>query len=236
VLVALFRPRLRDHAHRSLALAALFGAVLFGMNVCFYHAIARIPLGVAVTVEFVGPLGVALIGSRRRLDLAWVALAAIGIVALVPASGHGLSLLGVVFALLAGCMWGAYILLNARIGREFSDTSGLALAMVVAALLSLPGGVAQGSGRLLVAVVLAKGFAVGVLSSALPYSLELEALRRIATGVFGVLMSLEPAVAALVGWLVIGQSLSLRQTGGIALVVFACLGTFGRARAAPIDA
>jgi inner membrane transporter RhtA len=234
VLLALWRPRLRGRTRRELLLAAIFGIVLAGMNLSFYQALDRIPLGIAVTIEFVGPLAVAVSGSRRLVDLVWVALAAVGIVALTHGGGHGLNTLGVAFALLAGCLWASYILLNARVGRTFERGTGLALAMLVASVLALPAGVIDGGTHLLEPRSLAIGAAVGMLSSAIPYSFELEALRRIAASVFGVLMSLEPAMAALAGFLILGQGLGGRALVGIALVVAASIGASRRAREAPV--
>ena len=234
VLMVIWRPSLRAQTRRELLLAALFGGVLAGMNLAFYEAIQRIPLGIAVTIEFVGPLAVAIAGSRRRLDLLWVALAAAGIVGLMNGDSHGLDTLGVVLALTAGCLWGAYILVNARVGRTFAGGNGLALAMCVASVIVLPFGIAQGGSQLVQPHMLLVGVAVGMLSSAIPYTFEMEALRRIATNVFGVLMSLEPAMAALAGFIVIGQSLSVRELIGIALVVVASVGASTAARRAPI--
>jgi len=236
VLCAVTRPAVAGRSRRQLALAALFGLVLAAMNMTFYHALQRIPLGVAVTLEFVGPLSVAVLGSRRRLDLLWAALAIAGIVALTHGDTHGLDPLGVILALVAGGCWGAYILVNARVGQAFSDASGLALAMCVATIVSLPVGIVEGGTHLLSPRSLALGAGVGILSSAIPYSLELEALRRIATNVFGVLMSLEPAVAALAGFIVLGQGLSGRELGGMALVVAASVGASLAARRAAAPA
>jgi inner membrane transporter RhtA len=234
VLTLLWRPAVRIRSRRDLLLAALFGFVLAAMNVTFYEAIKRIPLGIGVTIEFIGPLTVAIAGSRRRLDLLWVALAAIGIVALMRGDVHGLNTLGVVFALIAGGMWGAYILVNARVGRAFEEGTGLAIAMCAASLLALPVGIAEGGAKLLQPHVLLVGLGVGMLSSAIPYTFEMEALRRIATNVFGVLMSLEPAMAALAGFIVIGQGLSGRELLGIGLVVVASVGASRAVRRAPI--
>ena len=234
LLVIVWRPRLRTRTRRDLAFAVLFGVVLAAMNLTFYEAIKRIPLGIGVTIEFAGPLAVAIAGSRKRLDLLWVALAAAGIVALMHGSSRGLNVLGVVFALIAGAMWAAYILVNARVGRRFEEGTGLAIAMCVASLVALPVGVAEGGAHLLQPQVLAIGAAVGLLSSAIPYTLEMEALRRIATNVFGIFMSLEPAMAALAGFLVVGQGLSVRELGGIALVVIASVGASRRARGVPV--
>jgi inner membrane transporter RhtA len=235
VLLAIWRPRLRGRTRGELLLAGGFGLLLGVMNLSFYASIDRIPLGIAVTIEFVGPLAVALIGSRRAADLVWVALAAVGIIALMHGDAHGLNTLGVAFALFAGALWGTYIFVNARVGRAFEGATGLALAMTVACVVALPFGLAQGGGRLLQPRSLALGAAVGVLSSAIPYTFEMEALRRIATNVFGVLMSLEPGVAALAGFLVLGQALSAREAVGIALVVAASIGASRRARATAID-
>jgi inner membrane transporter RhtA len=204
VLALIWRPRLAGHGARDLWLALAFGLVLAGMNLAFYAALDRIPLAIAVTFEFVGPLGVAVFGSRRALDLVWVGLAAAGILLLSDFGGAGLDGLGVALALLAGVLWASYILLSARLGRVFPGGGGLALAMLVATVPLAPVGIADAGSELLVPWVLAVGAAVGILSSAIPYALELEALRRLPVGVFGVLMSLEPAVAALAGFVVLG--------------------------------
>ncbi|MBV8430270.1 MAG: EamA family transporter [Solirubrobacterales bacterium] len=235
VLTALWRPRLRGRPRSDLVTAIAFGLVLAGMNLSFYEAIHRIPLGPAVTIEFVGPLTVAIAGSRRLIDLLWVALAAAGIVALAHGQTHGLDLLGALLAFVAGCLWGAYILLNARIGRTFERGTGLALAMFVATVVVLPTGLIQGGKNLFALRTLALGSAVGMLSSAIPYSFENEALRRIKPAVFGVLMSLEPAMAALAGLIVLGQSLGARSVLGIALVICASVGAARRSRDAPVD-
>jgi inner membrane transporter RhtA len=234
ILCALWRPRLTGHTREELAPTLGLGVVLAGMNLSFYAALHRIPLGIAVTFEFVGPLTVALSGSRRALDLLWVALAVAGILALTRGSTSGLDTLGVALALLAGAFWAGYILLQAQVGRVFPGATGLALAMCVAAVIALPIGVAQGGSELLTPRSLALGVSVGVLSSAIPYSFELEALRRIATHVFGVLMSLEPAMAALAGFLVLGQNLSGREIVGISLVVCASIGASRRATEPPV--
>jgi inner membrane transporter RhtA len=233
ILLLIRRPSLRGHTPRDLLLASAFGVVLAAMNMSFYEALDRIPLGIAVTIEFVGPLTVAVVGSRRRIDRLWIVLALAGILALTRGTVGGLDLLGVALALLAGCLWGTYILLNARLGQAFEGSTGLTLAIGVAALAAFPVGIA-GGGRLLDPASLALGSAVGVLSSVIPYSFELEALRRIAPASFGVLMSLEPAVAALAGFLVLGQDLSARALLGIALVVVASVGASRGATDAPI--
>lgn len=202
----------------------LFGLTLACMNFSFYSSIDRIPLGVAVTIEFAGPLTVAVIGSRRALDFVWVGLAAGGILLFAPWTGAQLDPFGIALALLAGVLWGCYIFLSARVGRLFPGRSGLALAMCVAALAMLPVGVVSAGAALLNPVVLLAGCGVALLSSALPYSVEIEALRRLPTHVFGILMSLEPAVAALSGFLILRQVVDLRELVGIALVTCASVG------------
>ncbi len=234
VVLGLWRPRLRGRSRRDLLLAGAFGLVLAGMNFSFYSAVHRIPLGIAVTIEFIGPLAVAIAGSRRLIDVLWVGLAAGGIVALAHGQTHGLDALGAGLALLAGCLWGIYILLNARLGRAFERGTGLALALCVSLIVMLPVGVVAGGAHLLDARSLALGAAVGLLSSAIPYSFEIEALRRIAPPVFGVLMSIEPAMAAIAGLIVLGQGLSARAIAGIALVVCASIGASRRRREAPV--
>lgn len=224
VLAAIWTPRVRGHSRRDLGLALAFGVSLAFMNLSFYEALDRIPQGVAVTIEFAGPLTVAVMGSRRALDLVWVTLAAAGIVLLANASGAGIDLTGAGLALLAGVFWGTYILLSARVGQVFPRMEGLSLAMVLGAVLLIPFGVAGGGSALIEPHVLAIGAGVAILSSAIPYALELEALRRLPTGVFGVLMSMEPAVAALSGLVVLGQVLHAREWAGIALVVAASAG------------
>jgi inner membrane transporter RhtA len=237
VLALIWRPRLAGHDRRDLGLAIAFGLVLAGMNLCFYASLDRIPLGIAVTFEFVGPLGVAVFGSRRPLDLLWVGLAAAGILLLSDfGGGGGLDGLGVALALTAGAFWAAYILLSARVGRAFPGGAGLALAMLVATVPLAPVGVASAGGELLVPWILLVGAAVGVLSSAIPYTLELEALRRLPVGVFGVLMSLEPGVAALAGFVVLGEELATRELAAILLVVAASAGAAYGANVAPRDA
>jgi inner membrane transporter RhtA len=236
LLAIVWRPRLGGHTRGDLWLALAFGFTLAGMNLAFYSALERIPLGVTVTLEFVGPLGVAVAGSRRALDLLWVALAAAGILLLSEFGATDLDGLGVGLALLAGCLWAAYIVLSARVGRVFPGGGGLALAMLVASVPLLPVGVAEAGADLLVPWILAAGAAVAVLSSAVPYSLELEALRRMPAGLFGVLMSLEPAVAALAGFVLLGEDLAARELVAILLVVAASAGAARQAHVAPRDA
>jgi inner membrane transporter RhtA len=236
VLALIWPPRIAGHGRRDLILALLFGLSLAGMNASFYAALDRIPLGIAVTFEFVGPLGVAVFGSRRPLDLAWVGLAAAGILLLSDFGGTGLDGLGVALALVAGGFWAAYILLSARVGQAFPGGAGLSLAMLIAVVPLAPLGIAEGGTDLLLPAVLGVGFAVAMLSSAIPYRLELEALRRMPAGVFGVLMSLEPAVAAAAGFILLGEDLAGRELVAILLVVAATAGAARGANLAPRDA
>jgi inner membrane transporter RhtA len=239
ILLIAWRPQVAGHGAHDLGLAAAFGLTLAAMNLSFYESLDRIPLGAAVTCEFVGPLGVAVVASRRRLDLLWAVLAAGGIVLLAAPSGTGLNAAGVALALLAGMWWAVYILLSVRVGRVFPGVHGLALAMAVAAVLILPAGIAAGGSDLLAPAVLAAAFAVAVMSSVVPYSLELVALRRLPPQIFGVLMSLEPAAAAIAGLILLGQTLKANEWAGMALVIVASAGAtrFGsRVTPAPRDA
>jgi inner membrane transporter RhtA len=225
LLTVVVRPAPRYLANRS---AIAFGVCLAGMNWSFYEALDRIPLGVAVTIEFVGPLGVAVAQSRRRADFAVVALAAVGIGLLTRSGGGGLDLVGAGFALLAGAFWAAYILLSARVGARLPGSAGLAVALLVGSLVTLPVGVSSLWGELSWGLLLG-GAGVALLSSAIPYSLEMEALRRLPTGVFGVMMSLEPAMAALAGFVVLHEQLAWRQWLAIGLVVLASVAATVRA-------
>jgi inner membrane transporter RhtA len=224
VLLAITRPHVRTRDPRALRLVALFGLTLGGMNLLFYEALDRIPLGVAVTIEFAGPLGVAVATSRRRLDLVWAALAAAGIVLLSNPFGAGIDTVGLILVLAAAACWAAYILIAQRATEVYHGSEGLALAMVVAALVPIVPGVAEAGATLLQPQWLALGACVALASSVIPYSLETEALRRLPANVFGVLMSIEPAIAALAGWIVLGQSLSARDLVAIAFVVAASAG------------
>jgi inner membrane transporter RhtA len=211
----------------------LFGVALAAVNLSFYAALDRLPLGIAVTLEFVGPLGVAVFGSRRGRDLIWALLAAVGILLLSKGSGgKGIDPLGAALALTAGGFWALYILQSARVGSSYPGLGGLAVAASISAVIVAPFGIAQGGADLLTPSNLAVGLAVGLLSSAIPYALELEALRRLPNAVFGVLMSLEPAVAAVIGFVALSQGLALVEVVAIGLVVCACAGAL-RSAATP---
>jgi inner membrane transporter RhtA len=227
VLLLLWRPPLLGHTSGGYLVAGLFGLVLAAMNFTLYQALDRIPLGITVTLEFVGPLGVAVAGSRRALDLLWVALAAGGILLLAPLNLLGETVLdpvGVALALLAGGFWAAYILLSARTGSMFPGGTGLVIALCIGTAVLLPVGIAGGGAALLDPKLLLAGFAVAMLSSAVPYSLELEALRKLPARVFGVLMSLEPAVAAMIGFVILGERLEPRALAAVLLVTVAAAG------------
>lgn len=235
IFAAVVRPRLRGHSRGDWLVVLGFGLALGTMNWAIYQSFARIPLGIAVTIEFVGPLSLALLGSRRVRDLAWVGLAAAG-VALLGLDTDGVTWAGAGFALLAGAAWAAYILLSAQTGRRWEGVDGLVVASLVATLLLTPYVVGPGRGDLDSAWVLAVGAAVGLLSSVVPYSCELVALRTLRPAVFGILMSLEPAAAALAGIVVLGELLSTAQWLAMACVVVASIGATrsGRPLPAPV--
>ncbi|MGW1806600.1 EamA family transporter [Streptomyces sp. NPDC002078] len=224
VLLLVCRPRLRGHSRADWGTVVAFGIAMGAMNGLFYEAVARIPLGPAVTLEVLGPLSLSVLTSRRAINALWAGLALLGVFLL---SGGGFSSLdptGVGFALGAGAMWAIYILFSARTGRRFPQADGLALAMAVAALLFLPIGITAAGTRLLNPTTVALGSAVALLSSVLPYTLELLALRRLPASTFAILMSLEPAIAATAGFLILGQSLSAAEAAAIALVIAASIG------------
>lgn len=227
VLAAVARPTLRGRARRDWWVVLGFGLSLGLMNWSIYQSFARIPLGLAVAIEFVGPLAIAVLTSRRARDLAWVVLAGLGVV-LLGFEPEGVTLAGVLFALLAGASWAAYILLSAGTGRRWSGLDGLAVASVAATLPLTPYAVQVGGGALLDPEVLLLGAAVGLLSSVIPYSLELNALRTLPAGVFGILMSLEPAAAALAAILLLGEFLEPLQWLALACVVAASIGATRR--------
>ena len=240
LLLVFVRPRWRGHSRRAWLTVIAFGVALGLMNFTFYSSLAHLPIGVAVTIEFIGPLSLAAALSRRWLDAVAVAAAAAGVVLISEALSTpfaDLEKTGIALALLAGAFWAAYIVLAGRTGGEFPKLEGLALAMVVATVVTLPLGIT--SAPTWSPDILLKAFGIAVLSSVLPYSLELLALRRLSAKVFGILLSLEPAFAALAGLLVLGQVLSPTQLVGMALVVAASalvLGLGARQRPDPAEA
>ncbi|MEV8033206.1 EamA family transporter [Streptomyces sp. NPDC086182] len=224
VLLVVCRPKVRGHSRADWNTVVVFGLAMAAMNGLFYQSVARIPLGPAVTLEVLGPLALSVLASRRALNAVWAALALGGVFLLGGGGFSSLDPAGVAFALGAGAMWAAYIIFSARTGRRFPQADGLALAMAVAAVAFLPLGIVESGSKLLVPTTVALGAAVAVLSSVLPYTLELVALRRLPASTFAILMSLEPAVAAIAGFLVLDQTLSLVQSLAIALVVAASMG------------
>ncbi|WP_149980028.1 EamA family transporter [Pseudoalteromonas rhizosphaerae] len=205
----------------------VYGLCLGGMNILFYYAIERIPLGIAVALEFTGPLAVALLSSRRKRDLFWVACAIAGIVMLLPdmKGEESLDLLGVILALGAGACWAGYILFGKKTGNQSSGGMTVALGMSVAALILVPYGAISQGGALLNWEVIPLGLLVAIMSSALPYTLEMVALRNMPAQGFSIMMSLEPAIAALAGFIILGELLTLWQWLAILLVIVASVGS-----------
>ncbi|MFJ5264331.1 EamA family transporter [Streptomyces sp. NPDC088387] len=224
VLLVICRPRLRGHSRTDWGTVLVFGVTMGAMNGLFYQAVDRIPLGPAVTLEVLGPLALSVVASRRAINFVWAGLALAGVFLLGGGGFESLDPAGVAFALSAGAMWAAYIVFSARTGRRFPQADGLALAMVVAAVLFLPLGIAESGTKLLDPVVLGLGAAVAVMSSVLPYTLELLALRRMPAPTFAIMMSLEPAIAATAGFLVLDQALNAMEAAAIALVIAASMG------------
>jgi inner membrane transporter RhtA len=223
VMLAVARPVLRGRSRADWVVVLGFGLSLGVMNWAIYQSFQRIPIGLAVTIEFVGPLTLAVVGSRRPRDLLWVALAAAG-VGLLGLEPGDLTWAGVGFALLAGAAWAAYILLSAQTGSRWPGLDGLAVASVVAMLLLTPLTLGSAGEALVDPRILLIGALVGLLSSVIPYTCELVALRSLRPAVFGVLMSLEPAAAALAGLVVVGELLSPLQLVAMAFVVAASVG------------
>ncbi|MBB3157685.1 inner membrane transporter RhtA [Microbacterium proteolyticum] len=224
LLLLIARPSLRGHTGYAWRSVVGFGVVLASMNGLFYLALARLPLGVTVTIEVLGPLTLSIITATGIARWLWAGLALAGVIALGAGGWDRLDLLGVVFALGAAVSWALYILASARVGREFPRLDGLALAMAVGAVIALPLGIWQAGPALLRVDLLALGAAVALLSSTIPYALELVALRRLPASAFAILMSLGPATASIAGFLLLGQHLSWLEIVGIALVIAASIG------------
>ncbi|MEU6160026.1 EamA family transporter [Streptomyces sp. NPDC047130] len=239
LLLIVCRPRLRGHSRADWGTVIAFAATLAGMNGLFYQAADRMPLGPAVTLEVLGPLALSVISSRRLVSLLWAGLALAGVFLLGGGDFSGLDPVGAAYALGAGVMWAGYIVFSARTGRRFPQADGLAIAMALAALLVLPLGVGSAGAELLDPVTVGLGAGVAILSSVLPYTLELIALRTLPASAFSILMSLEPAVAALAGFLILHQTLGAAQAAAIGLVVAASMGAVrtqvGAVRLKPSD-
>ncbi|WP_091704618.1 DMT family transporter [Microbacterium sp. cf046] len=236
ILLLIARPGLRGHTREGWLAVLGFGVVLAVMNGLFYLALERLPLGVTVTIEVLGPLVLSIVASRRLSAWLWALLALVGVVALGGGGWDRLDPLGVLFALGAAASWAFYILASARVGREFPKLDGLALAMTAGAVIALPFGIISAGAALLRPDLLALGAAVAVLSSTIPYALELIALRRLPAAAFAILMSLAPATAAIAGWVLLGQELAWLEILGIALVIVASIGAVRSAGRAARDA
>jgi inner membrane transporter RhtA len=226
MLVLLARPRLLRLSRAELGLVLLFGVTIGVQSIAFYQAISRIPMGIVVTIAVLGPLAVAMAtGTGRRRGL-WPALAAVGVALLASqyGSGRSVGLIGLLFAFGCGVLWAVYILLNARAGVALPGLEGLALAVVVAAVISLPAGVAASGSALVRPSVLINGLIVAALTCVVAFSLETLALKRLPKDLFGVFASLEPAAAVVVGLLTLGQGLTAREIAGVVIVTGACVG------------
>jgi len=238
LLLVVVRPRLRGRNRSDWLVVGTFGVILAVMNLCFYGALSRIPIGVTVTIEFIGPLVLATVLSHRRKDLIAVSGAAVGVVLISRVTGTPWArgdmgdLAGPALALAAGAAWAGYIIFSGRTGQRFAQLDGLAIAMTFSAVLVAPVGLITAGSALWAPDALWRGAGIAVLSSVLPYSLELIALRRLAAHVFGILLSLEPAVAALAGLLLLDQQLSRPQLLGMAFVIAASALVMG-GRSAP---
>lgn len=231
MLVALVRPRWRGRSREDWVTVTMFALALTSMNVAFYASLERLPIGVAVTIEFLGPLTLAAAMSRRWRDIGAVALAVVGVLLIsevLTVPWAQMDLVGIGLAAAAGGFWACYILLSGRTGARFEGLDGMAIALVIGGVAMLPLGLFDAGTSLLDGEVLLRGLGIALLSSAIPYSLELLALRRLSAGVFGILLSLEPAAAALAGLLVLGQTLAPAQLVGMALVVCASIAVLGR--------
>ncbi|MGK7891798.1 MAG: DMT family transporter [Leptolyngbyaceae cyanobacterium] len=225
--IALFlfwRPRWTEKTHHHLPLIIAFGSALALMNFSFYLAIARLPIGIAVALEFIGPLGLAVISSRQWIDVMWAILAGIGIALLTPWGGFEVDPWGILFALMAASGWALYITCSAKIGQVLPGGQGLAWAMVVSTMLLLPIGFQSAKIALVQPQLLGMGLGVALLSTVIPYSCEMEALRSLPVYVIGILLSLEPVAAALTGWLILGETLTVRAMVAIGLVAIAAAG------------
>jgi inner membrane transporter RhtA len=224
VLLVVCRPSVRGHTRADWGTVVVFGAVMACMNCLFYEAVDRIPLGAGVTLEVLGPLALSVIASRRLVNVVWAVFALVGVFLLNGGSFDRMDPLGTVLGLGAGVMWATYILFSARTGRRFPQADGLALAMAVGALLALPLGIVDAGTKMLVPSTVLLTLGVAVMSSVVPYTFEMLALRHLPAATFSVLMSLEPAFAAGAGFLVLDQALSAADAFAIALVIAASIG------------
>jgi inner membrane transporter RhtA len=225
IFVALWRPKVRGLDRTAYVYIVLYGINIALMMLSFYAAIDLIPLGITVAIAFAGPLIVAVIGSRRRSDLLWIVLAGIGILLLSPFTNEGLEPAGVLLAFLSALTWATYILLSSRINKVMDGNTALTFAMIIASLVSLPIGIGGAVGVLVNPALIFLSIIVGILSSAVPFALEFHALKTMPPRAFGLLVSLEPVVATLIGFIVLQEMLELPDIIGIVLVTIAATAT-----------
>jgi len=226
MLVAVLRPWRTKLAQGSWGALGLYGVSLGVMNLLYYLALRTLPLGITVSIEFAGPLAVAVLWSRRAIDFLWIGLAAAGLALLLPlGQSHGnVDPTGALFALGAGACWALYIVFGQKAGADYGPQA-VALGSVIASLIVVPIGVGQAGARLLSPAVLPYGLAIALLSTALPYTLEMMALTRLPARTFGILMSIEPVFGALVGWTMLHEQLSFAQWAAIGMIILASIGT-----------
>jgi inner membrane transporter RhtA len=225
IFLLLERPRLTGYTRRQVAYMAIYGATIAANMLLFYSAIERIPLGIAVAVAFAGPLVVSVAGSRRALDLVWVALAAVGILLLSPITDVTLDLVGLGLAATCGFAWGVYIIVTKRVGGMLPGNTMLAFSMCAAAIVAAPFGAASAVGVLASPALIGLAVVVVLLSSVIPFGLEFIALKRLTPRAFGLLVSLEPAAAVVMGWIILQEHLGIEKIVGIAMVVIAAAAT-----------
>ncbi|RZK40613.1 MAG: DMT family transporter [Pedobacter sp.] len=234
ILLIAFRPNMGKLNAKQWKYVTLYGLSLGAMNMIFYMAIERIPIGLGVTLEFVGPLVLAIFSSKKAIDFIWVVLAAIGIALIAPWTSNGLNLTGVLLALLAGGFWAAYIILGGRISKIMKGGEAVAVGMLFATILILPFGIFSGGLNQLSPKLLGLGAALALLSSAIPFTLEINALKQLPARTFSILMSLEPAMASLAAFVFLQEYLSIIECVAVACVVIASAGSSFTARKAKI--
>lgn len=225
ILLLAYRPNLKQITPNQWKIVIPYGLSLGAMNLIFYLGIERIPIGLAVTLEFVGPLLVAIIGSRRLIDYCWVLLAAIGIALIAPWSNKNVDLLGVIFALLAGGFWAAYIVLGGKVSKIMNGGQAVSTGMLFAAILILPFGFYENGLANLTPKFLGMGVALALLSSAIPFTLEMKALGQLPPRTFSILMSLEPAAASICAFIFLQEHLSFYEILAVVCVVTASVGS-----------
>lgn len=225
ILLAVYRPNLLKITPNQWKIVIPYGLSLGAMNLIFYLAIERIPIGLAVTLEFIGPLVVAVIGSKRLIDYLWVLLAAIGIVLIAPWSNNGIDLLGVLFALLAGALWAAYIVLGTKVSKIMKGGDAVATGMLFASILIVPFGILENGLTNLTPTFLYLGIALALLSSAIPFTLEMKALAQLPARTFSILMSLEPAAASIFAFIFLQEHLAFNEILAVVFVVIASVGS-----------